>query len=296
MCGIIGLHLRDPELHPQLGKLMAEMVQGIIVRGPDSAGVALYGDKSRVPENHSAMSLLHAPEDLGELVSKELNNDDVNVEVVGETTVITASEDVEKLAEAVKKVAPDALSIGLGEDMVVYKSVGHPTKLTKTFRLEGADGWQGVAHTRLATESAIDAEGCHPYSVGTGLSLAHNGSFSNHGSIRRQMQGEGVEFDSLNDTEVAARYVAQRLKDGDDLDTALHKLGETFDGFYTLLVTTDDGFAVVRDTIACKPAIVAEHPRWVAMASEFQALAGLPGIEEANVFEPKPGKVYTWNR
>lgn len=297
MCGIIGLHLKDPELYGRLGPLMAEMMQGIVVRGPDSAGVALYGDHERSPEGHAAVSLLRAPDGIAQAVASQLPDaGEVREDRVGETTVLTAQVSPEALAKAVGVAAPEATLVGLGEDMVVYKGVGHPTDLATTYRLEEACGWQGIAHTRMATESAINAAGCHPFSVGEGVSLVHNGSFSNHASIRRGLQREGIEFDSLNDTEVAARFVASRVAQGDDLETALITLGKVFDGFYTLLVTTEKGFAVVRDEFACKPAIIAEHPRWVAMASEFQALASLPGIDEARVFEPEPGKVYAWKR
>ena len=88
--------------------------------------------------------------------------------------------------------------------------------------------------------------------------------------------------------------IATRLEAGEDLETALENLSGVFDGFYTLVVTTKDGMAVVRDPISCKPAVVAETEDWVAMASEFRALAELPGIENARVFEPEPGQVYTW--
>jgi glutamate synthase domain-containing protein 1 len=297
MCGIVGLHLKSPELQPQLGPLMAEMMKGIVIRGPDSAGVALYGDRARSPEGHAAVSLLEAPEGIGDLVAARLEDvDEVREERVGETTVLTAPTPPEALAAAVTAAAPEATLVGLGEDMVVYKGIGDPTDLSATYRLAEADGWQGIAHTRMATESAINAQGCHPFSVGEGVSLVHNGSFSNHASIRRRLQREGIEFDSMNDTEVAARFVAHRVSQGEDLRTVLTELGQVFDGFYTLLVTTERGFAVVRDEFACKPAIIAEHEDWVAMASEFQALAGLPGIDEARVFEPEPGKVYAWTR
>jgi methylamine---glutamate N-methyltransferase subunit A len=297
MCGIIGLHLRDPELYPRLGPLMVEMLQGIVVRGPDSAGVALYGDKSRCPEGQAAVSLLNAPEDLAEAVARELPGvEGVRAELVGETTVLTAETSPEMLSAAVITVSPESRVVGIGEDMVVYKGIGNPNDLAETYRLQDAQGWQGIAHTRMATESAINAEGCHPFSVGVGVSLVHNGSFSNYATIRRELQRGGITFDSQNDTEVGARFVASRLAEGDDLGTALTALGDTFDGFYTLLVTTEHGFAVVRDEFACKPAIIAEHPRWVAMASEFQALAMLPGIDDAHVFEPLPGRVYAWKR
>lgn len=297
MCGIIGLHLRDPELHPMLGQLLDGMLCGVSERGPDSVGVAVYGDERRNPPGQAAVSVLRAPADLATAVALLLpHRPAVAAQQAGDTTVLTAPVAGEALAAAVTAAAPDALVVGRGNDLVVYKGSGHPQDLARTYGLREVTGWQGLAHTRMATESAINPEGCHPYSVGPDQCLVHNGSFSNHATIRRELERQGVRFDSENDSEVGARFVAACLAEGDDLEKALLRLGETFDGFYTLLVTTADGFAVVRDEIACKPAVIAEHPRWVAMASEFRALAELPGIGEARVIEPDPGKVYTWQR
>ncbi|MHC1559986.1 class II glutamine amidotransferase domain-containing protein [Actinomycetospora sp. C-140] len=297
MCGIIGLHLRDPALRPELGRLLDDMLCGVSERGPDSVGVAVYGDETRNPPGQEAVSVLRAPGDLDRAVAALLpGSPAVTATPAGDTTVLTAPVGGEALAAAVHAAAPDALVVGRGDDVVVYKGAGHPSDLARTYGLRDVAGWQGLAHTRMATESAINPEGCHPYSVGPNQCLVHNGSFSNHATIRRELERQGVTFDSENDTEVGARFVASCLAEGDDLEKALLRLGETFDGFYTLLVTTADGFAVVRDEIACKPAVIAEHPRWVAMASEFRALAELPGIGEARIFEPDPGRVYTWRR
>lgn len=297
MCGIIGLHLRDPELCPQLGALLDDMLCGVTERGPDSAGIAVYGDTDRNPPGGSAVSVLAAPDDLDAAVSARLpGHPPVGIDRAGATTVVTAPVGSEALATAVAAAAPDALVVGSGSDLVVYKDVGAPAALAAAYRLREVSGWQGLAHTRMATESAITPEGCHPFSVGADQCLVHNGSFSNHASVRRELRRHGTTFDSENDSEVGARFVAACLASGDDLEKSLRRLAETFDGFYTLLVTTADGFAVVRDEIACKPAIVAEHPRWVAMASEFRALAVLPGIEQARIFEPDPGQVYAWQR
>jgi len=157
-------------------------------------------------------------------------------------------------------------------------------------------GWQAVSHTRMATESAVTPAGSHPFSVGPDQCLVHNGSFANHATIRRELMAQGVVFDSLNDSEVGARFLAHHLARNVDLELALKMLCARFDGFYTLLVTTGDSFAVVRDAIACKPAVIAETDRWVAMASEYRYLTGLPGIEDARLFEPEPEQVYVWRR
>ncbi|WP_018335010.1 hypothetical protein [Actinomycetospora chiangmaiensis] len=289
MCGIVGLHLRDPELHPQLGRLLESMLCGVVERGPDSAGVAVYGDRRRVPEGHAAVSVLLPP-------GADTNGLDAEVSVAGDTTIVAAPVVPEDLVARVKGLFPTARVVGSGHDLTVYKGVGHPRELATTYGLADAVGWQGLAHTRMATESAVTPEGCHPFSVGPDQCLVHNGSFSNHASIRRELVRQGVEFDSENDSEVGARFVASRLAQGEDLEKALLALRETFDGFYTLLVTSADGFAVVRDPIACKPAVIAETDAWVAMASEFRALAALPDIDHARLYEPEPGRVYAWRR
>ncbi|OXM72543.1 MULTISPECIES: glutamine amidotransferase [Amycolatopsis] len=287
MCGIVGLHLRDPGLYPRLGRLLEGMLCQVVERGPDSAGVAVYGDRRRCPEGYAAVSLLSA--DAAELRKRF---PDALVTEAGDTTVLAAPMSVDDLVAAL----PGERIVGAGTDLTVYKGIGHPRELAGTYDLANAQGWQGLAHTRMATESAVTPEGCHPFSVGPGQCLVHNGSFANHATIRRELRAQGVSFDSENDSEVGARFVAQRLAQGEDLDKALRALCERFDGFYTLLVTSADGFAVVRDAIACKPAIIAETPAWVAMASEFRALADLPGIETARIYEPEPERVYAWQR
>lgn len=289
MCGIVGLHLRTPELYPQLGELLSEMLGEMADRGADSAGVAVYGNPAWSPPGRGCVSVTdldHAP-DLGP---------DVEVVQVDSTYLLAADTPSEDLLERVRAAYPTALIAGFGADLAVLKGVGHPRALTKAWGLSAAQGWQGVGHTRMATESAVTPSGCHPYTVGPQQCLVHNGSFANHATIRRDLRRAGVVFDSENDTEVGARFVAQQLAAGRDVETALKELCATFDGFYTLLVSNHDSFAVVRDAIACKPAVIAETPDWVAMASEYRALSGLPGVEAAKIWEPEPEVVYAWTR
>jgi methylamine---glutamate N-methyltransferase subunit A len=298
VCGIVGLHLRDPELYPRLGRLLETMLGQMGDRGPDSAGVAVYGDRRRVPAGHAAVSLLTSDAaDLAKSVRAALPGEpELVVTEAGATTVVAAPVADDVLGAAVRRSNPHVTVVGSGTDLTVYKGTGHPRDLAVTYDLAHAQGWQGLAHTRMATESAVTPEGCHPFSVGPDQCLVHNGSFANHATIRRELQASGHVFDSENDSEVGARFVADRLAQGEDLEKALRLLCERFDGFYTLLVTSADGFAVVRDAIACKPAIIAETDRWVAMASEFRALADLPGIEDARLYEPEPERVYVWQR
>jgi glutamate synthase domain-containing protein 1 len=298
MCGIAALQLRNPLLRPRLGELMSAMVGQICERGPDSAGIAVYGDPDLTPGGTSTVTLLDVgipAEELSERLRRLLPAESaVTVTGFGETTLVNARVSSPELEAALGRVLGQPQVAGRGRSVAVLKGTGHPLGLAAGYGLASRSGSQAVAHTRMATESAVTASGAHPFTVVDDLCLVHNGSFSNHATIRRSLRSQGVPFDSENDSEVAARYVARRLQSGDDLTAALERLGEVFDGFYTLVVTTADTLAVVRDPIACKPAIIAETDDWVAMASEYRALAGLPGIEAAHLFEPAPGVVYTW--
>jgi methylamine---glutamate N-methyltransferase subunit A len=290
MCGIVGLHLRTPELYPQLGELLTGMLCEMGDRGSDSAGVAVYGDPIWSPSGRGCVSVLEV-EPTAEAIGL-----DVDVTRVGDTYLLTAEVSSEVLLDAVKATYPQALIAGFGSDMAVLKGVGHPRVLTDSWGLAKAQGWQGVGHTRMATESAVTPAGCHPYAVGPEQCMVHNGSFANHATIRRELRAAGVQFDSENDTEVGARFIAKQLADGRDVEAALKELCANFDGFYTLLVSNRDSFAVVRDAIACKPAVIAETDDWVAMGSEYRALAGLPGVESAKIWEPEPEVIYAWTR
>lgn len=279
MCGIAGLQLRTERYRDRLGELISGMMIQLAERGPDSAGVALYGDTTLCQAGWSAVSYLGA--DATTVMGK--------ISKCGDVRVITAPVPVAELAAAVPS---DALVLGAGTDLAVLKGVGSPAALAAEFGLAGRGGYQGIAHTRMATESAVTVAHGHPFSTHPDLCLVHNGSFANHDTIRRRL---GVECVTDNDSEVAAAFVGKCLSDGDDLGKALRRVCETFDGFYTLVVTTRTEFAVVRDAIACKPALIAQTSDWVAMASEYRALLGLPGIAEAKVFEPAPEEVYLWS-
>ena len=290
MCGIVGLHLRNPDLYPLLGELLTGMLCEMGDRGSDSAGVAVYGDPTLSPPGLGCVSMVDVEPDATRIGL------DAAVARYDETYLVTAEASPEALLAAVRAAYPDALIAGFGADLAVLKGVGHPRTLTESWGLAKAQGWQGVGHTRMATESAVTPAGCHPYAVGPDQCMVHNGSFANHATIRRELRAGGVRFDSENDTEVGARFIARQLAEGRDVQSALKELCATFDGFYTLLVSNRDSFAVVRDAIACKPAVIAETDEWVAMGSEYRALAGLPGVEHAKIWEPEPEVVYAWTR
>ncbi|GAA1054441.1 glutamine amidotransferase [Dietzia natronolimnaea] len=298
MCGIVGLHLRDPELEPRLGDLLTTMLGEMTDRGSDSAGVAVYGNPDWTPAGSATVTVLADGVDAPALASRVGTHlgCEVSGRELGATVLLSAATDPETLASAVRSAVPEAVLVGLGSELAVLKGVGLPLDLAAGFGLPGASGWQGVGHTRMATESAVTPAGSHPFSVGPDQCIVHNGSFSNHASVRRELARRDIHCDTLNDTEVAARFVAAQIALGAGIDQALAEMAGVLDGFYTLLVSTADEFAVVRDPIACKPAVIAETDRYVAMASEYRAMAHLPGIDEAHLYEPEPGRVYHWRR
>jgi methylamine---glutamate N-methyltransferase subunit A len=210
--------------------------------------------------------------------------------------VVLAEGDAGEAEADIRSQHPDVRVMSAGRVVEIYKEVGRPRAFAEAFALSDFQGTHGLGHTRMATESRVTTEGSHPFSTGHDLCLVHNGSLSNHNRLRRELRREGMEFQTENDTEVAAAYLTWRLREGASLEQALEGCLDDLDGFYTFLVGTADGFAVLRDPIACKPAVLAETDDWVAMASEYRAIAVLPGASDARIWEPEPSVVYAWEK
>lgn len=298
MCGIVGLFIKDKALEPQLGSLLSGMLTTMCDRGPDSAGFAIYGAakagvakitvQSPVPD--TAFAAL--AEDMRAALA-----DDVTFERKSSHAVLSVPVDkAEEVCGLIRRAHPDVRIMGTGDVIEIYKEVGYPTDVAKRFKLEGMTGTHGLGHTRMATESAVTTLGAHPFSTGADQCLVHNGSLSNHNNLRREMKREGMTFETENDSEVAAAYLTTRMDKGLSLGQALEHSLDDLDGFYTFVVGTKTGFGVLRDPIACKPAVLAETDQYVAFGSEYRALVGLPGIEQAKVWEPEPATVYFWER
>src|SRR5579859_346133 len=302
MCGIIGLHLKNSGLEPRLGELLAEMLEAMATRGPDSAGIAVYTDHGPGPggREQELRYSLRSDEVLDwDLLAKRIaaETGDVRVEPLAPDSAVFASPAAEaSLLAAVRRVAPQVSVPGYGRSMVVVKDVGAPAAICARYGIRSWHGYQGVGHTRMATESAVTTAHSHPFAPAADLALVHNGSFSNYATVRQRLARQGIHCDTDNDSEVAARLIASVMADGGDLEDGLRTVLKEMDGFFTLLVTTRTQFAVVRDSFACKPAVIAETPDYVAMASEYQALARLPGVADAVVFEPMPEEIHLWSR
>jgi glutamate synthase domain-containing protein 1 len=298
MCGIVGLHLKNPGLAPRLGGLLTEMLEAMTTRGPDSAGIAVYAERGR--EQDLRYSLRSDDSIDWDLLAKRVaaeTGSDVRAEPLGTDSAIFGSPAAEtSFLAAVRRLAPQVSVPGYGRSMVVVKDVGAPAAICARYGIPGWGGYQGIGHTRMATESAVTTAHSHPFAPAADLALVHNGSFSNYATIRRRLARDGIRCDTDNDSEVAARLIAARMAEGADLEGGLRTVLKEMDGFFTLLVTTRTQFAVVRDSFACKPAVIAETGDYVAMASEYHALAGLPGITDARVFEPMPEEIHVWTR
>ena len=299
MCGIVGLYLKKPELEDQLGALFSPMLIGMSERGPDSAGIALYGDP--VAEGRLKLTLQHPDLDYDwEGVRKALeaqSGDKVPVAACDNHRTFDVKGNEETLSQWAEENLPGVTIMSLGQRIVILKEMGTPEEIVDRFDLTKVTGGHAVGHTRMATESAVTTAGSHPFSTGQDLCLVHNGSLSNHNRLREVIERRSsIRFQTENDTEVAAGYLTWKLREGNDLDSALEAALDDLDGFYTFAIGTADGFAALRDPIACKPAVLAETDDWVAMASEFRSLAHLPGVEKAKVWEPEPAKIYTWGR
>ena len=297
MCGIVGLFLKDRSLEPQLGSMLTDMLITMTDRGPDSAGIAIYG------EDAPTLSKLTIQSDTPDHAFATLEDD---LSAALGTAIRLRRKDTHAVLEiprgqltparaALTTINPDIRIMSSGDTVEIYKEVGLPKDVAARFELRSMAGTHGIGHTRMATESMVTTMGAHPFNTGPDQCLVHNGSLSNHNRLRRKLQREGIHIETENDTEVGAAYLTWRMQNGATLGEALESSLDDLDGFFTFLVGTKDGFGVVRDPIACKPAVMAETDQYVAFGSEYRALVSLPGIEQARVWEPEPATVYFWS-
>jgi amidophosphoribosyltransferase len=291
MCGIVGLMIKNPSLRDRLGEWALPMLIGMTERGPESTGIAVYTEP--VAEGLRKLSA-HGPKGFDWHALRGTMPELEGIEVRANHAVLTTAADPQAIRARLRAEHPSLHVLSVGRAIDLYKDVGTPAEVAERYGLAGFSGTHLVAHTRMATESAVTPENAHPYTAGQDWCLVHNGSLSNPNSLRRRLEPLGIAFDGDCDTEAACRYFEWRMREGDTLEQALHKGFDELDGFYTFLMGTADEIAIVRDGFACKPALVAETDDWVAIASEYRALAHLPGVKHATLFEPQPERIYAW--
>ena len=298
MCGIAGLFSKSGAIEGRLGSHLSDMLVQLADRGPDSAGVALYRDPAPVGAGKLTLFSPDPRYGWGELADglRTAFGGEHEPVIRASHAVLVVDTDAPAAQAWVAERHPELRVMSAGERIEIYKEMGDPRAFVERFGLRGLDASHALGHTRMATESRVTTEHSHPFSTGLDLCLVHNGSLSNHNRLRQELRREGIDFQTDNDSEVAAGYLTWRMREGATLQEALEGCLEDLDGFYTFAVGTIDGFAVLRDPIACKPAVMAETDDWVAMASEYRAIAVLPGAESARVWEPEPGQVYVWER
>ncbi len=296
MCGIVGLYLKDPSWRPRLGAHLGAMLIELSERGPDSAGIAVYRD----PVGPGMVKLTLFQGEPGfdwaglEAALASRFGEAGPARPLDKHCVIPIRAEAPDARAWLAETWPEVRIVSSGDTIEIYKEKGLPREVAARFELDRFEGSHALGHTRMATESAVTTAHSHPFSTGEDLCLVHNGSLSNHNRLRRQLERRGIHFETDNDSEVAAGYFAHRLAEGASLGEAVEAGLRDLDGFFTFAIGTRDGFAVVRDAIACKPAVLAETDEWVAMASEFRAIARLPGAEDARIWEPEPARIYLW--
>ena len=292
MCGIVGIYLKTKKFEKNLGKMLSGMLNNMESRGPDSAGFAIYKNEDKKIYKYSLCINDLNFNRFKKEISKKIKKPRINQ--YSDHVIIKTPLKPNIVMKIINDYFPKVSLVGYGNSIEIFKQVGNPKDVVKKFKLENFSGTHGIGHTRMATESAITTDGSHPYSTGEDECLVHNGSLSNHNNLRRELIKKGNFFNSENDTEVAAGYVSNNLSNKKSLKDTLTSGLKDLDGFYTFITGTKKGFAVVRDEIACKPAVIAETKNYVAIASEFQAMAHLPEVNSAKIFEPEPGIVYSW--
>jgi len=292
MCGIVGIYLKTKKYEKDLGKFLSGMLNGMATRGPDSAGFAIYTKQNKNKFKYSICLNQLTDKEFKKKISKFLKK--ITLKTFSDHVILETEEKPKKVLEILDTKLKEVSLVGYGKSINIFKQTGNPKDVVRKFKLSSFSGTHAIGHTRMATESAITTQGSHPYSTSEDECLVHNGSLSNHNNIRRSLKKEGQKFNSENDTEVAAGYISSQISKGENLEKTLKNSLKDLDGFYTFIAGTKDGFALLRDEIACKPAVVAETKDYVAVASEFQCMAHLPNVNTAKIFEPKPGIVYHW--
>jgi glutamate synthase domain-containing protein 1 len=296
MCGIVGLFLKDKKLESELGNLLSDMLVTLSDRGPDSAGIAIYGNAA--PGRAKVTLQSASPATDFAALDADLAKAGIKASITVKSThavLEVKSDAIAKVRALLGAIRPNVRIMGVGESVEIFKEVGLPKDVVDRFGIRDMTGSHGIGHTRMATESAVTTLGAHPFSTGADQCLVHNGSLSNHNNLRRELIREGMSFETENDTEVAAAYLSAEMAKGKDLGQALDGALSDLDGFFTFVVGTRTGFGVLRDPIACKPAVMAETDQYVAFGTEYRALVDLPGIENARVWEPEPATVYFWD-
>jgi len=299
MCGIVGF--LDRRGDTQLGATLLNMLNALACRGPDSAGVALFGVE--VPGRFVVRLKLGDRGDLEER-ARSVTSAAVPFEAKDFARTgaylrfsIAGSADVNRFIREVESIAPDVEVVSIGRRLEIVKQVGSPANLEGAFHISAAGGRHGLGHTRLSTESIVDLSHSQPF-WGHGfpdLAIVHNGHITNYHLLRRRYEQRGIRFYTENDSEIIAIYLALRLREGVTLEGAFQGMLRDLDGSFSCLAATEDSLGFVKDPFSLKPLVFAESDGFVAVATEEIAIRGaLPG--DYTVREAQAREIRVWRR
>jgi glutamate synthase domain-containing protein 1 len=300
MCGIIGFLDKRGGRNRPVGRTLLTMLQALSCRGPDSAGVAIFGPpharwilQVKFPEQGDpAKASKTALETLRDCVS-----------VIGHKTTgaylrleVERSADPADLEQTLLACLPGAEIVSLGQQLEIVKQVGSPAQLEQIYGIARKMGSHGIGHTRLSTESRVDLSHSQPFWAHgvPDLATVHNGHITNYHKLRRQYEQRGYRFFTENDSEVIGVYLRDRLAAGLSLVDALRSSLDDFDGSFSYLAASADQLAYVKDGFGFKPLMVAETDDFVAIATEEIALRQALGREFV-AREPAPGTMQVWS-
>ena len=310
MCGIAGIIHKKAGKDVNIGEQMTSMLQALKHRGPDSTGYAMYGEDNgnqimrfKVAEAAD----LEGSYDIHAEIESRLSLIDSRLAELGVKIVkkespteyahryeIEFSGDMKKVADFIEDIeGVEILSIGNSLELV--KDLGDAATVSGQYGLNSFNGTHGIGHTRMATESDVDIRSAHPYWAYpfSDVAVVHNGQLTNYWTNRRALERKGHRFSSDCDSELIAVYIADRMNQGDDLETSMKNSVEYLDGVFTYLVATKDELGMAKDVMAAKPMVVYEGDDMIALASEEVAIRKLFD-HQIETFDPYHGEVRVW--
>ncbi len=300
MCGIVGFLDKRPGADRCLGQTLLAMLQALGCRGPDSAGVAVFGAPQhswilqiKVAEHGQALDSLAAVrtalEERATVLAAQARGAYLRLEVQSALAV-------PQLEDYLLLRVPGAEVVSLGRSLEVLKQVGSPTQLDQTYDIASRRGSHGIGHTRLSTESRVDLSHSQPFWAHgvPDLVTVHNGHITNYHKLRRRYEQRGYRFFTENDSEVIGVYLRDRLAAGLTLPDALRSSLDDFDGSFCYLAASEDYLAFVKDRFGFKPLMLAETDAFVALATEEIALRQALGRDFLAI-EPAPGTMGVWS-